>query len=98
MGNGFNIRFWEDRWMDGKPLALSKFSRLMELLKADVGGRVGDYIDQGRRWKKLHKKDYSHEDIDKRTKTPFTTLGGYYGLGLNPKWKFHYKISIYFHV
>ena len=35
----------------------------MELLKVDVGGRVGDYIDQGRRWKKLHKEDYSHEDI-----------------------------------
>ena len=57
VGNGFNIRFWEDRWMDGKPLALSKFGRLMELLKADVGGKVGDYIDQGRRWKKLHKED-----------------------------------------
>ena len=49
--------------MDGKPLALSKFSRLMEILKADVGGNFGDYIDQGRRWKKLHKDDYSHEDI-----------------------------------
>ena len=49
--------------MDGKPLAFSKFSRLMELLKEDVGGKVGDYIDQGRKWKKLYKGTYSQEDI-----------------------------------
>ncbi len=63
MGNGFNIRFWEGRWMGGKPLIFSKFKRLVELLKEDVGGKVGDYIDQGRRWKKLYKEDYSQEDI-----------------------------------
>lgn len=61
MGNGFNIRFWEDRWTEGKPLALSKFSGLKELLKEDIGVRVGDYIDQGRRWKKLLKEDYLWE-------------------------------------
>ena len=63
MGNGYSIRFWEDRWMGGKPLVFRKFRRLMELLKEDVGRKVGDYIDQGRRWKKLYKEYYSQEDI-----------------------------------
>ena len=62
VGNGFNIRFWEDRWMDGKPLALRKYFGLMKLLKEDIGEKVGDYIDQGRRWKKLYKEGYSHEE------------------------------------
>ena len=35
----------------------------MELLKEYVRGKVGDYIDQGRRCKKLYKEDYSQEDI-----------------------------------
>ena len=42
MGNGFNIRLWEDRWTDGKPLALTKYCGLMELLKEDIGVKVGD--------------------------------------------------------
>ena len=44
-------------------MVFRKFRRLMELLKEDVGGKVGDYIDQGRRWKKLYKETYSQEDI-----------------------------------
>ena len=63
VGNGFNIRFWEDRWTDGKPLALSKYCGLMELLKEDIGVKVGDYIDQGRAWKKLYKEDYPQEEV-----------------------------------
>ena len=62
VGIDFSIRFWEDRWMDGIPLALSKYCGLMELLKEDIGEKVGDYIDQGRRWKKLYKEGYSHEE------------------------------------
>ena len=58
MGNGFNIRFWEDKWTDGKSLALSKYCGLMELLKEDIGVKVGDYIDHERRWKKLYKEEY----------------------------------------
>ena len=61
VGNGFNIRFWEDRWMDGKPLALSKYGGIMKLLKEDIGEKVGDYINQEKRWKKLHKEEYSLE-------------------------------------
>ena len=63
VGNGFSIKFWEDKWMGGKLLVLSKFRRLMELLKEDVGRKFGDYIDQGRKWKKLYKETYSQEDI-----------------------------------
>ena len=62
-GECFSVRFWEDRWMGGKLLFFKKFRRLMELLKEDVGGKFGDYIDQGRKWKKLYKDTYSQEDI-----------------------------------
>ena len=43
--------------------ALSKYCGLMELLKEDIGVRVGDYIDQGRRWKKLYKEEYPQEIV-----------------------------------
>ena len=35
----------------------------MELLKEDIGVKVGDYIDQGRRWKKLYKEEYPQEIV-----------------------------------
>ena len=63
VGNGHSIRFWEDNRMGGKPLVFSKFKRLMELLKEDMGRKVEDYINQGRNWKKLYKDTYSQEDI-----------------------------------
>ena len=49
--------------MGGKPLVFNKFKRLMELLKEDMGRKVEDYIDQGRKWKKLYKDTYSQEDM-----------------------------------
>ena len=63
MGNGHNIKFWEDNWMGGKPLAYKKFRRLMEKLKAEVGMRVEDSIDPRRKWKKLKKDNFTLEDI-----------------------------------
>ena len=63
VGNGHSIRFWEDNCMEGKLLVYKKFKRLMELLKEDMGRKVEDYIDQGRKWKKLYKDTYSQEDI-----------------------------------
>ena len=63
VGNGHSIIFWEDNWMGGKPLVFSKFKRVMELLKEDVGRKMEDYIDYGRKWKKLYKDTYSQEDI-----------------------------------
>ena len=39
------------------------FKRLMELLKEEMGRKVEDYIDQGRKWKKLYKDTCSQEDI-----------------------------------
>ena len=45
--------------MGGKMMVFSKFKRLMELLKEDMGRKVEDYIDQGRKWKKLYKDTYS---------------------------------------
>ena len=53
MGNGKNIRFWEDNWIGGKLLSYNKFRKQMETLKAEVGLRVVDYIDPRRKWKKL---------------------------------------------
>ena len=47
----------------GKPLVYRKFKRLMELLKEDMGRKVEEYTDQGRKWKKLYKETYSQEDI-----------------------------------
>ncbi len=35
----------------------------MELLKEDMGRKVEDYINQGRKWKKLYKDNYSQKDI-----------------------------------
>ena len=49
VGSGQNIKFWEDNWAGGKPLAYNNFSILMEKLKAKVGVRVEDYIEPGRK-------------------------------------------------
>ena len=49
--------------MGGKPLVYRKFRRLMEKLKAEMGLRVVDYIDPGRKWKKLQNDTCSQEDL-----------------------------------
>ncbi len=55
VGNGHSIKFWEDNWLGGKPLVFRKFKRLMELLNVEIGRKVEDFIDHGRKWKKLYK-------------------------------------------
>jgi hypothetical protein len=53
IGNGQAIRFWEDNWLDERPLVHNKFSRLMETLKREIGEKVANYIDREGRWKKV---------------------------------------------
>ena len=63
MGNGHNIRFWEDNWLGGKLLAYRKFRRLMEKLKEEMDFQVVDYIEPRRNWKRLRKDNCPLGDV-----------------------------------
>lgn len=46
------MKFWEDNLLGGKPLAMSKFFQLKDLLKENYGEKVSDYVAKHRKWKK----------------------------------------------